>query len=129
MVDRQGLDVIVTPDWMPHPDDLPDVAVARFHFDASEGEIPFSYVPLSRFASPADFELPPKAHPDDPGPAYYMGELIGPGDDTVLVGRFLAWDGVLSQTPTVRFGSEICPQPVRSLLSSEGRAHLSRNVC
>ena len=92
----------------------PDVAVAYFRtVSGVGGESPYSYIPFSRFASPADFEvLPPNADGSNPERPYYFGALIGPGDDTVMVGRFVADDGILSQTPTLRFGNIASDGPV-----------------
>ena len=129
--------------WVPHPNLDPDVAVARFKTAHGSGaNCPYSYIPLERFVSPSDFvrraELnypvgeqlsspshrptiyggsaanPPASEKPDVQDPYYLGELVGAGDSTVTIGRFLAEDGVLSQTPTVRFGN----------LASAGTAHI-----
>jgi hypothetical protein len=104
IVTRRGTVEIGQPDWKQHPEHFPDVAVAHFKQVSESGEnCPYSYVPLERFLSLDDFTQAPS---DDPrNHPYYLGELAGAGDDAVMIGRFLASDGVLSQTPTVRFGN------------------------
>lgn len=104
IVTRRGAVEIEEPNWKQHPDLFPDVAVAHFkHVSESGGDCPYSYVPLDRFLSLDDFTAPPSN--DLPNKDYYLGELAGAGDDAVMIGRFLVADGVLSQTPTVRFGN------------------------
>ena len=92
---------------------VPDVAVALFKTVGESGNnCPYSYIPTERFVIPDDLTPRPIVHVETPNQPYYFGELVGAGDDTQLVGRFLAENGVLSQTPTVRFENLASAGPV-----------------
>ena len=85
----------------------------------SGGNCPYSYVPLERFATKRDFISRSPVEPPDQ--VYYMGALMGAGDSTVTIGRFLAEDGVLSQTPTVRVGNMATDTTARIRFSDRRR--------
>jgi hypothetical protein len=104
VVTSTGAVEVVGPEWVPHPDGAPDVVVAAFGI-VTELDPRYNWIPLSMFAQPADLDPLPEIHRESEDQPYYWGAMIGAGDDTVLVGRFLAQDGVLSKTPTVRFGN------------------------
>jgi hypothetical protein len=112
VVTRDGTVEIEEPEWVKHPDFDPDVAVAPFRVVSESGNCPYSYIPIERFVVPDDLTPRPMVHTVIPEQPYYWGELVGAGDDTLLVGRFLAEEGVLSQTPTVRFGNLASAGPV-----------------
>lgn len=124
LVDRNGGITIEDPHWRRHPDLAPDVAAAYFCVMPSGGsDCPFSYIPIGRFATADD--MAPRPRPANGNTTreqpYYFGNLVGPGDDTVMVGRFLAEDGVLSQTPTVRFGNLASGGPIEVVFEDQRR--------
>jgi hypothetical protein len=113
VVTRNGAVEIEEPEWFPHPNLIPDVSVARFKSVVEPADdCPYAFIPIERFVIPDDLTPRPVVREETPDQPYYFGELVGAGDDTLLVGRFLAENGVLSQTPTVRFGNLASAGPV-----------------
>jgi hypothetical protein len=98
----EGKVEIYEPKWYPHPGGA-DIAVA--HFADVPGDrpsnYPYSWIDREFFASSVDFEPP-----DNNLRRWDFGEtFIGPGDETVTLGRFVAADGKERNVPTARFGN------------------------
>jgi hypothetical protein len=88
-------------DWYRHPDQ-DDLAVTPIGFalkDARDSHV--DCVPREWFVTPEHFSHA-SMDEDDPIP---LGWPFGPGDEVVMLGRFLAHDGADENRPAARFGN------------------------
>jgi hypothetical protein len=103
-------------DWYRHPDG-DDVVVTPIGF-APKGARDFSvdYVPREWFVTPANFshathdvnDIPPGVEAQTPLDYEWehqpLGWPFGPGEEVVMLGRFLGYDGTDENEPAARFG-------------------------
>ncbi len=101
-------------DWITVPGG-DDIAITPLGFDFSNLlDAKLSYVPRDWFVEADDFSQPrPKPLPDGSRQAVEpQGYPFGPGDETVMLGRFLGYQGHQRNEPVARFGNLSVGEPV-----------------
>ena len=95
-------------DWKPHPEN-DDIAVRLIGFVPEDARNqPFDFIPREWFVLPEHFT---DAHVDEDRQIPRVWPF-GPGDEVVMLGRFLGHDGGSSNAPSARFGHLAIGSPV-----------------
>jgi hypothetical protein len=94
--------------WYRHPDQ-DDVVVTPIGFAPKDArDFYLDYVPREWFVTPENFTHA-SMDGNDPQP---VGWPFGPGEEVVMLGRFLGYDGAQENQPAVRFGNLAMSPPV-----------------
>ena len=104
------------PAWYRHRNKQ-DVVVTPIEFAPTNSrDLYRNYVPREWFVRPENFTQASTSE-DEPQP---LGFPFGPGDEVVMLGRFLGHDGTDQNQPTVRFGHLAIANPVQ--VKQQGRS-------